>query len=105
MRVTEIGGKETSRTRREYGFRVTWTLFLALGAVMAAAARDDDSFDWSFADQARLSFAAVDAVLKLEESFFAVGVNVIGDGRSAESDRFFQNILAVKCAASRVDRE
>jgi hypothetical protein len=54
-------------------------LFLAFGAVVAAAAGDDDAFDGSFADEAGFAFATVDAVLELEESFFAVGINVIGN--------------------------
>ena len=68
-------------------------LFLALGAVVAAAAGDHDSLDRRLADQARLAFAAVDAMLELEESFFAVGVDIVGDGGSAESDRFLQDFF------------
>src|ERR1700683_5355161 len=58
-------------------------LFLALGAVVAAAAGDYDAFNGRLADQARLIFAAVDAVLELEESFFAIGVYVVGHGGTA----------------------
>jgi hypothetical protein len=60
---------------------------------VAAAAGDDDAFDGSFADQAGLGFAAVDAVLELKESFFAVGVDVIGNGGAAERDGFAENFL------------
>ncbi len=50
---------------------------LAPWAVVAAAAADDDAFDGSLADQAGLTFAAVDAMLELEESFFAIGIDVV----------------------------
>jgi hypothetical protein len=52
-------------------------LLLAFRAVVAAAAGDDDSLDGSFANQAGLAFAAVDAMLELEESLFAIGVDVV----------------------------
>ena len=45
---------------------------LALGAVVAAAAGDDDAFNGSFADEAGFSFATVDAMFELEEAFLAV---------------------------------
>ena len=66
---------------------------LAFGAVVAAAAGDYDAFDWGFADQAGFAFASVDAVLKLEKAFFAVGVDVVGDGGASESDGFFQDFF------------
>ena len=56
---------------------------LALGAEVAAAAGDHDSLDRRFADDAGLALTAVHAMLELEESFFAVGVDVIGDGGPA----------------------
>src|SRR5208283_2970360 len=49
----------------------------ALLAVVAAAAGDHDAFDGRLANQTGFAFAAVDAVLQLEEAFFAVGVHVI----------------------------
>jgi hypothetical protein len=55
----------------------TAPLLLARGAVVAAAAGNHDTFDGRLADQAGLAFAAVDAVLQLEETFFAVGVYII----------------------------
>ncbi len=67
--------------------------FLALGTVVAAAAGDYDSFDGGFADQAGFGLAAVDAVLELEESFFAVGVYIVGDGGAAEGDGLFENLF------------
>jgi hypothetical protein len=63
--------------------------FLALRAVVAAAASDYDALDRHLADQTGLSFAAVDAVLELEESFFAIGVDVVGDGGATKGDGFF----------------
>ncbi len=69
------------------------TSLLALGAVVAAAAGDDDPFDGGFAGQTGVAFAAVDAMLELEESFVAVGVDVVGDGGAAQGDRFFENFF------------
>jgi hypothetical protein len=60
---------------------------------MAAAAGDYDPFDGRFADQAGLGLAAVDPMLELEESFFAIGVNVVGDGGTAKGNRFFQDFF------------
>ena len=40
-----------------------------------------------------LAFAAVDAVLQLEKSFFAVGIDVVRDRRTSERDRFLQNFF------------
>src|SRR5579863_8539646 len=68
-------------------------LFLASRAVVAAAAGDYDALDRRFADHAGLAFAAVDAVLKLKEAFFAIGIDVIGDRGAAERNCFFQNFF------------
>ena len=50
---------------------------LALRAVMAAASTYHDAFNRSFADQARLTFAPINPMFQLEETFFAVSVHVI----------------------------
>ena len=55
-------------------------LFLAFRTEVAAASGNHDAFDRSFADEARLAFAAVDTVLQLEETFFAIGIDVVGNG-------------------------
>jgi len=68
-------------------------LLLALEAVVAAAARDYDSLDGRLANQAGLGLAAIDAMLELEESFFAFGVHIVGNGGTAEGDRFFQDLF------------
>jgi hypothetical protein len=60
---------------------------------VAAAASDHDSLNRRFANQARLLFPAVDAMLKLEKSLFAVGTYVVGDGGAAKRDRFLQDLL------------
>ena len=63
---------------RTAGGASSWlSLTSGIGAVVAAASGDYDAFDGSLADQAGLAFAAVDAVLQLEEAFFAVGVDII----------------------------
>ena len=55
--------------------------------VMAAAAGDHDALDRSAANQARFTFAAVDTMLQLEETLFTMGINVIRDRGTAESNR------------------
>ena len=59
---------------------------LAMGAEVGAAAGDHDFPDGSFADEAGLAGALVDAMLELEESANSVGVDVVGDGRSTAAD-------------------
>ena len=69
------------------------SLFLALRAVVAAAAGDHYSLDRGLADEAWLRFAAVDAVFELKESLFAVCVYVVGNGGTTQRDRFYQDLL------------
>src|ERR1700676_998583 len=68
----------------------TITLFLALRTIVAAASRNHDSLDGSLADETRFRFAPVNPMLKLEQSFFAIGIYIIRDGRTAERNRFSQ---------------
>ena len=63
-------------------------LFLSPRAVMTAAAGNHNSLDGSFADETGLALAAVNTVLELKESFFAVGIHVIRNRRPAQCDRF-----------------
>jgi hypothetical protein len=54
-------------------------LFLALRTIMGPPAANHDLLYRSFAVQAGLAFAAIGAMLDLEITRFAIGVNVIGD--------------------------
>src|SRR5262245_6684573 len=54
---------------------------------MRPASGHDDLLDPGFADQAGLAFASVGAVLELEETFLAIGVDVIRNGRPTCGDR------------------
>ena len=54
-------------------------LSLAGGAVVGAAASDDDALDGGGADAAGLAGAGVDVVVELEEAGYSVGVDVVGD--------------------------
>lgn len=54
-------------------------LLLALRAIVRPPTSDDDFLDRRFAGQAGLAVAAIGAVLNLEESGFAIRVNVIGN--------------------------
>ena len=60
---------------------------------MAAASRNYDPLNWSFADKAALAFSSVDSVLELKKTFFAIGINVVGNTRAAEPDGLSQNFL------------
>ena len=60
---------------------------------MTAAAHQYDALYRSPAYQARLSFATIDIVLKLEESLFTVGVHVVGDRRSSQCNSLAQHLL------------
>ena len=50
---------------------------------MAAAAGDHDALNPDLTNQARFTLASVDPMLKLKESFLAVGVHVVRDGGTA----------------------
>src|ERR1043166_5145336 len=58
---------------------------------MRTASGDHYALDRSLASQARLGGAHVDAMLELEESFFPVGIDIVGYGGAACFDRFLQN--------------
>ena len=73
--------------------RGTPALLLTPWTIVAAASRNHYSFDRSLAHQARFAFAPVDAMLQLKESFFAISVNIVGYGRSAQRDGFPQHVL------------
>jgi hypothetical protein len=60
---------------------------------MAAAASDDDAFNGSLADETWFAFASINPVLELEETFFSIRVNVIGNAGTAEPDGFSENPL------------
>ena len=52
-------------------------LLLALRTIMRSPAADHDLLDRRFAGQAGLAFAAIGAVLDLEEAGLAVSINVV----------------------------
>jgi hypothetical protein len=54
-------------------------VFLAFGTVMRSSAADHNFLDWRFAGQTRLPFTSIDAMLELEESFFSIGINIVGN--------------------------
>src|SRR5450432_1338505 len=58
---------------------------------MAAAPGDDDPLDRRLAHAAGLALAPVNPVLELEETFFAIGIHVVGNAGAAQLDGFFQN--------------
>ena len=62
-------------------------------AVVAAAARQHDAADRALADEAWLPFAAIDAMLELKESFFSIGVDVVGNRGASEFNRLTENFL------------
>src|SRR5581483_9833990 len=67
--------------------------FLAVRAVVATPAGDNQAFYGRATDQAGLAFAAIDAVLELEEAGLAFGVHVIGNRRAAGGDGLAEHLL------------
>jgi hypothetical protein len=58
---------------------------------VAAAAGQHNAPDGVSTHQAALSLAAINPMLELEESFFPIGIHVIGNRRSAERNRLTQD--------------
>jgi len=58
---------------------------------MTAPSGQHNPPDGRSAHQARLAFAAIDSMLKLKKSFLAVGIDIIGNRRSAERDGLAQH--------------
>ena len=70
---------------------------------MGAASSNNDLPDWRAADQAGLTGTHVYMMLQLEEAADAVGVDIIGDGRSAEGDRLAEHRLQRRVQALQLD--
>ena len=66
---------------------------LASGAVMGAAASDDEASNWCSTDHAGFAGPHVDAVLELKESPDTGCVDVVGHRRTAERDGRAQDCL------------
>ena len=79
------------RFRRTYLAPSARTAPLATWTEMGGSAAENDAFDGSFATNARLAFAVVDAVKELEAAFFAVGVDVVSQGAASVIDRAAEN--------------
>src|SRR5882757_9418370 len=60
---------------------------------MAAPAREHDALNGGPTNQAWFAFASVYAMLKLEETFFAVRVYVVRDRRTTQGDGLAQDFL------------
>lgn len=60
---------------------------------MTAAAGEHDTADCRSAYQARLTFAAINSMLELEESFFSIGIHIVGNRRSTQRDCLAQYFL------------
>jgi hypothetical protein len=69
---------------------------------MAAASGNDDSLNRRLTNQARLSFAAIDAVMQLKKTLCAIGVDVIGDRGTAQRNGFPQDFLDGKVEPAQV---
>ena len=59
----------------------------------AAAAPSTTRRTGVLAYQARLAFAAIDPMLKLEKTLLSIRIHVIGNRRSAERNRLAQHLL------------
>jgi hypothetical protein len=60
---------------------------------VAAAPSNHYALNRSLANPARLAFPSVDPVLQLKESFLAVGIDIIRNGRAAQLDGLFKHFL------------
>ena len=60
---------------------------------MTAPAGNHHPLDSRFADQAWFAFAAIHAVLELEESFLAIGVHVVGNRGSPQRNGLVEHFL------------
>lgn len=60
---------------------------------MCSAAAHYDFLDRRLALQAGLALASINAMLNLKKSFFAIGIYVIRNGRSAGSNCGLQHLL------------
>ncbi len=60
---------------------------------MAAAPANNYPLDWTFTYQASLPFTPVNPMLELEKTLFAVGIDVIGNGRSPQSNSLAKHRL------------
>ena len=77
------------------GPRVRWgckilRLFLAFRTEMSASPAEQEALDRSFAGEAWLSCAQIDAMPQLKESLLALSVDIIGDGRPPQLDGMSQ---------------
>lgn len=60
---------------------------------MATASGEHNAPNWGSTDQAGLTLTAINSMLELEKSLFSISIDVVGDGRSAERNRFAQHFL------------
>ena len=60
---------------------------------MTAAPGEHDPADTRSTDRASLAFAAVNSMLKLEESLISARIHIVGNRRSAQRDRLAQHFL------------
>src|SRR6266566_6725221 len=66
-------------------------LLLAFRAVVAASSPDDHALHGHLADQARFSFTTINPVSQLKEALFTIGIDIVGNRRSAQGNRLFQD--------------
>ena len=66
---------------------------------MGASTSENDASDGGSADATGLAFAAIDAVLHLEKASFAIGIDVVRNGRATGADGRFQDRLKSRAEA------
>ena len=76
---------------------------LAVGAVVGAAAGNDDALDGCFAGETGLTGALIDAVLELEKAAHAFGIDVVGNGGTAEADCVVEDLAEDETQALEFD--
>src|SRR4029077_17637530 len=66
--------------------------FLTIRTVVTTAAGQYNAPDRGPTHRTWLPLTSINAMLELEESFFSIGVHVIGNRRSAQSDRLTKHL-------------
>ena len=99
--LPSIAGADSARGASRFrSFRATARRSLAAGAEVAAPSRNNRAPDQRPAAKALFPFALVDAMPPLKPSALAVRIHVVGNGRSAQVNRFRQHLAnrAIKLA-------
>jgi hypothetical protein len=77
-------------------------LLLTFRTIVAAPAGDNHAPDRRFTNQARFGFPAIDSVLQLKKTLFAVSVNIVRNRGAAQGNRLPQHLLDGQVKSSQI---